>query len=82
MTPPATPESHLRNVLQALQGALELTAAGDLTLPRAALERWQALLVLALAALVEPPASPSGHSPTPGPQHPTPIPEPGLRHGP
>jgi len=51
VTPPSTAESHLRNVLQALQGVLELTEAGNITLPRAYLERWEALLMLAIEAL-------------------------------
>ena len=63
MTPPPTAESHLRNVLQSLQGLLELAEAGDLLLPRAHLETWQRQLTAALAALQAGPGAPSATPP-------------------
>jgi len=55
MTPAPTAESHLRNVLQAVQGVLDLADGPEaVTLPRLDLERWQALLVLAIEALAAP----------------------------
>jgi hypothetical protein len=56
VTPTATAESHWRNVLQAVQGALELAEdPGTVVLPRTGLERWQGLLREALQALAEAP---------------------------
>jgi|RhiMethySRZTD1v2_1073278.scaffolds.fasta_scaffold1355019_1 hypothetical protein len=59
MTPTPTAESYLRNVLQAVQGALDLAdGLEEVHLPRRDLERWQALLVLAIEALAAPPSAP------------------------
>jgi hypothetical protein len=55
VTPAPTAESHLRNVLQAVQGVLDLAEGpAAVRLPRRDLERWQALLVLAIEALAAP----------------------------
>ena len=65
MTPAPTAESHLRNVLQAVQGVLDLAEGPEaVTLSRLHLERWQALLVLALEALAAPASCPRSPSPT------------------